>query len=164
MIAERGWVEADQLERAHRRAAAADARAVGGRSPALAEDAETRLRAAIDAAGAARARRRRRSTSGTGRCSHGSRTSPSIAGGRARSDAADPLAGHPFVSALEAAPFTPPAATDVDRAELRQLVQRGLVVEQDGIYFAPSAVELAAGQVARLLVVPARGLHRRGGP
>ncbi|MEY2433528.1 MAG: selenocysteine-specific elongation factor, partial [Acidimicrobiaceae bacterium] len=77
-----------------------------------------------------------------------------ISGGRAATAGADdPLAGHPFVAALEASPFMPPSADDlaVDRGELRELVRRGLVVEQDGVWFAPTAVEDAAGTVARLL-------------
>jgi selenocysteine-specific elongation factor len=65
----------------------------------------------------------------------------------------DPLAGHTFVAALEAAPFAPPSAEDlkVDRAELRELIKRGFVVEQDGLWFAPSAIDDAAKVVAALL-------------
>jgi selenocysteine-specific elongation factor len=60
---------------------------------------------------------------------------------------------HPFVVALEAAPFSPPSAAEVgiDRAELRELVRRRLVVERDGHHFAPEAVAAAAVEVARLL-------------
>ena len=60
----------------------------------------------------------------------------------------DPLAGHPFVAALEAAPFAPPSPDElgVDRAEVRELVRRGLVVEQDGLYFAAAAVDEAAAR------------------
>ena len=72
--------------------------------------------------------------------------------GRARLQARhDPLADHPFVARLDAAGFAPPGADGVDRAELRQLVQRGLVVERDGVWFAPSAIERAAQVAARLL-------------
>ena len=72
--------------------------------------------------------------------------------GRARQVARrDPLADHPFVARLEAAGFTPPGADDVDRLELRLLVQRGLVVERDGVWFAPSAIAAAAQVAARLL-------------
>ncbi|MFP5318727.1 MAG: selenocysteine-specific translation elongation factor [Acidimicrobiia bacterium] len=66
--------------------------------------------------------------------------------------AVDPLAGHPYVEALAAAPFTPPdPPPTVSRAELSELVRRGLVVAQDGCYFAPSALEAAARAVAQLL-------------
>ncbi len=63
----------------------------------------------------------------------------------------DPLADHPFVAALEASPFQPPDATGVDRGELRELIKRQLVVEHDGIYFAPKAVADAGAVAARLL-------------
>jgi selenocysteine-specific elongation factor len=74
--------------------------------------------------------------------------------------AADPLAGHPFVAALEASPFRPPAPTElrVDPRELRELVRRGLVVEQDGVYFAPTAVEQAATSVASMLQTTPEGV------
>lgn len=76
-----------------------------------------------------------------------------VESGRARIAAvADPLAGHPFVAALAAGGFAPPGADGVDRAELRQLIQRGLVVERDGIHFHPDAITHAAQVAARLLV------------
>ena len=73
-------------------------------------------------------------------------------GGRlVMADAADPLADHPFLDVLATTPFAPPAPDGVDRAELRELVRRGQVVEQDGIFFAAPAVEAAARLAARLL-------------
>ena len=75
-----------------------------------------------------------------------------VSTGRARLVARrDPLADHPFVARLDAAGFTPPGAEGVDRAELRLLVQRGLVIERDGVWFAPSAISAAAQVAARLL-------------
>ena len=69
----------------------------------------------------------------------------------------DPFGSHPFVAALEAAGFTPPGPEGVDRAELRELVRRGLVVERDGVYFAPSTVAAAAQVAARLLAAKPEG-------
>ncbi|MGF1598596.1 MAG: selenocysteine-specific translation elongation factor [Acidimicrobiales bacterium] len=63
----------------------------------------------------------------------------------------DPLADHPWVAALEAEPFNPPGPDGVDRGEVRELVRRGTVVEQDGVHFARSAVERAAVMLARVL-------------
>ncbi len=55
----------------------------------------------------------------------------------------DPLADHPWVAALAAEPFAPPGTDGVDRTEIRELVRRGFIVEQDGIYFAMSAIDKA---------------------
>jgi selenocysteine-specific elongation factor len=75
-----------------------------------------------------------------------------VAAGRARlAGAADALAGHPFLAALEAGGCTPPPPDGVDRGELRELVRRGSVVECEGLYFAPSALDTAARAAARLL-------------
>ncbi|MDW3220617.1 MAG: selenocysteine-specific translation elongation factor [Acidimicrobiales bacterium] len=80
-------------------------------------------------------------------------------GGHARvADAADPLADHSFLAELEAAPFNPPDPAGVDRAELRELVRRGDVVEEDGVYFARSAIDAAARVVAGLLAAAPDGV------
>ena len=73
------------------------------------------------------------------------------AGRLAPVDAVDPLADHPFVAILAASPFAPPAPDGVDRAELRELVRRKMVVEVEGIFFAASALQAAAELAARLL-------------
>jgi hypothetical protein len=75
-----------------------------------------------------------------------------------RGEVQDPLAGHPFIAALEAAPWQPPDGADVDRAELRELVRRKLVISADGIYFAPSALDAAAQRVAKLFQLHPGGL------
>ena len=66
-------------------------------------------------------------------------------------DADDTLTGHTYVDALEASPFAPPDPSGIDRAELRELVRRGDVIEEKGVYFAASAVAAAARVVAELL-------------
>lgn len=63
----------------------------------------------------------------------------------------DPLADHPWLALLEAAPFNPPPPEGVDRGEVRELVRRGTVIEQDGVFFAASAVDHAARLVAQRL-------------
>ena len=72
-------------------------------------------------------------------------------------EAVDPLAGHPYLAALEKGGFSPPGPEGVDRNELRELVRRGLVVERDGVYFAPAVVDDAANVVARLLAAQPEG-------
>ncbi|MFM2077496.1 MAG: selenocysteine-specific elongation factor, partial [Actinomycetota bacterium] len=72
--------------------------------------------------------------------------------GRARHHAArDPLADHPFVAALLVGGAAPPQPDGIDRAQLRELVRRRLVVERDGIYFHPDTIDLAAHAAAALL-------------
>ncbi len=66
-------------------------------------------------------------------------------------DAADALQDHPFVAALDASPFAPPAADRHDRAEVGELVRRGLIVQTDGMYFSAAAVARAAELLADLL-------------
>jgi selenocysteine-specific elongation factor len=72
--------------------------------------------------------------------------------GRARpADKVDVLADHPLIALLAAEPFSPPAPEAVSGDVLRALAQRGTIVQSDGIYFAASAIDLAAHQVAVLL-------------
>jgi selenocysteine-specific elongation factor len=148
VVAERGWVDADELERLTgvRRAPTVDRWVVDGPTLAVAVD---RLRVAVSDAGplgldvAALDDRDRAALASV--------EGVTVEQGRAR------LAGlevrHPYVELLEADPFSPPSPDEagVDRALARQLVQRGLVVEHDGRWFAPSAVDAAVGVVAGLL-------------
>ena len=66
-------------------------------------------------------------------------------------DSLDSLSGHPFVEKLNELLFTPPDPEGVDRAELRELVRRGDVIEQDGIFFSPAALKEAGRLAAELL-------------
>jgi len=75
-----------------------------------------------------------------------------VSGGRAKTaEAADPLAEHPFVAELRAAGFTPPDPDDIDRAELRELVRRGEVIEEDGVFYAPETFDAATRLMATML-------------
>jgi selenocysteine-specific elongation factor len=75
-----------------------------------------------------------------------------VDGGYARTVGTDdPLAGHPYLAALAAGGMSPPAPDAIDRAELRELVRRGLVIERDGQWFHADALEAAADLAARLL-------------
>ena len=151
VVAEHGWIDADELQRltGERRAPTVGRWVVDPDAVAVAAE---RLQAMVDAAGPlgldiAALDERDRAVLAT-------LDGVVVSGGRAATAGADdPLAGHPFVAALEAAPFTPPSAEEagVDRAELRELVKRGLVVEQDGIWFAPSAIDDAAQRLSGML-------------
>ncbi|MCU1371019.1 MAG: selB, partial [Ilumatobacteraceae bacterium] len=65
-----------------------------------------------------------------------------------RAGAVDPLANHPWLATLEASLFAPPPPDDVPKPEVRDLVRRGLVVEEDGCYFAVAALEEARQRIA----------------
>jgi selenocysteine-specific elongation factor len=159
MIAERGWVDANHLTRlsGERRSPTVGRWVV---APAALEEAQGRVRVAVAAAGnlgldvATLDERDRAVLDGL--------DDVAVAAGRARAvgDTDDPLAGHPYVRALEAAPFAPPmpAEAGVDRAELRELVRRGLVVEQDGMWFAPAAIASATAVIAQLLAAEPDGV------
>ncbi len=149
VIAERGWVDAALLAllTGEERTPDVDRWVV---APAELESARERLtRAVADAGGLGLAlaeldERERAVLAGL--------DAVEIDGGRARpAEQADPLAGHPFLAALAASPFTPPAPDAVDRGELRELVRRGLVVEADGLFFAASSIDAAARIVSGLL-------------
>jgi selenocysteine-specific elongation factor len=64
--------------------------------------------------------------------------------------AADQLGGHPVIAALRAGGLSPPEP-DAERDVLRQLRQRGLLVERDGVWFHPDAFTAATDLVAGLL-------------
>jgi selenocysteine-specific elongation factor len=156
VVAERGWIDVDELERltGERRAPGLGRWVVSDEARAATLD---ELRRAIDASGAlgldvAGLDDRRRAA-----LEH--LDGVVVDGGRARPAAAtDPVAAHPFVARLEASPFSPPDPEGVDRAELRELVRRGLVVERDGCYFGPEAVDEAARRVAGLLATTPDGV------
>ncbi len=118
--------------------------------PVVLEDARAALRSSIEQAGPlglelARLDERARLVLST-------LDSITIDGGRIRpASVVDPLLDHPYVAALEAAPFTPPDAVGVDRAELRELVRHGKVVDVDGVFYAVSALVAAAELCAALL-------------
>ena len=154
VVDERGWVEAALLERLTGEAAVAN---VGGRwvvSPGALAAVVDGLRAKVAGAGpfgldAAALSERERAVlpQVDGLVADAGRVVEAGAG-------TGPLAGgsdEPWVAALEAAPFTPPPPDGVDRAVVRELVRRGLVVERDGMHFSPGAVRRAAEVVAGLL-------------
>ncbi len=149
VVTERGWISADDLERmtGERREPNVGRWVV---APEAREAALAELRDAIERAGPLGVDRagltdRQRAVLPLleGVVVEGGRVRPAAVG--------DPLADHPYVAALESSPFAPPEPSGVDRAELAELVRRGLVVAREGVYFAPSALDAAARRVAELL-------------
>jgi selenocysteine-specific elongation factor len=161
VVAERGWVEDDVLERltGERRAPNVAGRWVVDPA-ALAEVAES-VRSAVIGAGplgldlaTLDERHRTVAASLDGVVIEGGWARPATGGG-----AHERLAGHPFLAALRADPFTPPDPEGrIDRVELRELIRLGLVVERDGCCFATEAVDEAARVVAGLLRTHSEGL------
>jgi selenocysteine-specific elongation factor len=151
VVAERGWVDAGQLERLTGQRRPPDV----GRwvvDPNVMREAESDLRRRVALAGPLGldvAALDERSRAVLARLDD-----VSVSGGRAvLAAAADPLADHPYLAALAASLFAPPSPAEagVNAANARQLVRRGLVVEQDGLFFAPAAVDALATVVADLL-------------
>jgi selenocysteine-specific elongation factor len=149
VVAERGWITADDLEllTGERRAPTVGAWIA---APGVVDALTTTLRERVASAGelgfdVALLDERERAVLAT-------LDDIEQAAGRARpAKLRDTLAEHPYLAALESMPFAPPGADDVDRGALRQLVQRGLVVERDGVHFAASAIDAAARVAASLL-------------
>jgi len=156
VVAERGWVVADELERitGERREAQVGRWVV---APDALAGAESELQAAVDGAGplgldVAGLDERRRAVLAR-------LDGVVVENGRARlREAVDPLAGHRYVAALEAGLFSPPEPDGIDRAELSELVRRGLVIERDGAHFAPRAVAEAARRLAAVLATHPEGI------
>ncbi len=156
VIAERGWVDADELRLLTGEVREPDVGQWVVDPPAL-QAAVTSLREAVDEAGglgletATLTDREKATLSLLG--------DVVISGGRAtKAEAIDPLQSHPFVRALRAGGFAPPDPDGIDRGELRELVRRGEVIVEDGVYFAPEMIDKAAKLVAQLLDAQPEGV------
>lgn len=148
-IAERGWVDAAELELL---TGVAVEPTVGhwATTPALLESTRARLRDTIDAAG-----------------EHGVDTAAladyeravvltldgvNVETGRARiATAGDPYADHPLAATIRSGGLSPDAPPGSDRATIRELTRRGILVERDGVLFHRDAIDAAAALAAQLL-------------
>jgi len=158
VIAERGWVDVDLLERLTGERREPDV----GRwvvAPSELSAAQERLRSMIEAASRPGAGGSIAGVDLAGLDERDRSVVASLEGvrvelGRATlGEVTDPWSDHPYVAALEASPFRPPTPEEagVSRADVRELVRRALVVERDGFYFGTAAVEHAARIVAGVL-------------
>ncbi len=70
-----------------------------------------------------------------------------------KDDAHDPIANHPYVALLESALFSPPSPVEarVSKVELDELVRRGSILKWEDLYFAASAMTRASEVVAQVL-------------
>jgi selenocysteine-specific elongation factor len=160
VVAERGWVDADQLTRLTGQRRTADV----GRwvvDPAALVAAKAYVLAQVEEAGAlgldvAGFDERQRAVLAVLDEELGTLT---VEAGRVTlGQAPDPLADHPWVADLAAEPFAPPGPDGVERAEVRELVRHGHVVEHDGVYFARSAVDQAIALVRDALEAQPAGV------
>ncbi len=156
VIAERGWVEADELalltgERRERDV---------GRwvvDPAALEAALTQVRARIDEAGdfgldLATLDERERAV-----LEH--LDGAVVDAGRVTLGAIDHgLEAHPFVRAAETELFTPPRPDAVDPAELAELRRQGLIEQEEGVWFSPKAFDAAGRVLATMLAEKPEGV------
>jgi selenocysteine-specific elongation factor len=157
VIAERGWVDVDDLEAmtGERRSPDVGHWVVAPDTLAAALDAVHELVRSAGPLGLDSAVLDERQRALLGRLDD---VQVDIGRVRLRGALDDALATHPYLSALDAAPFNPPGPTDVDRAELRELVRRGYVVVSQGVWFSASAIDHAARVVARLLTEESEGV------
>lgn len=169
MIAERGWVDADELERltGTRREPAigpwvVDPEALDALRRGLLEKVEAAAPLGLDIA----------SLDEHERAVIEADEDVVVNAGRVLlATAHDPYPTHPYLAVLAAAPFAPPSPSDAGVAdgEVRELVRRGLVVKEGGLVFASTAVDQAAAVVATLLATSPEGCRsrisvRRSGP
>ncbi len=165
VIAERGWVDVGELRRLTGTYREPDV----GRwcvAPAALASARAGLEAAMAAAGPLgldlttldereRALIDTMVASGAVSVRHG-RARPATGAGTG--EPSDPLADHPFLAAVRAEPFRPPAPGPGDRAAARELVRRGLLVDCGGVFFSPAAVDEARRRIADLFLDSQEGV------
>jgi selenocysteine-specific elongation factor len=148
-IAERGWVDVAELELL---TGVAVEPAVGhwATTPALLDATRQRLQEVVERAG-----------------EHGVDTAALaeheravvltldgvvVQGGRARpASSGDPYDDHALAAAIRAGGLSPDTPADADRATIRELTRRGILVERDGVLFHRDSFDEAAALAARLL-------------
>ena len=82
-----------------------------------------------------------------------------VTDGRARqAELENVLDNHPIISQLQNNLFSPELPDDFHPDELRQLVQKGLVIQSEGIFFSASAIDLAATMLAELFSSKPQGV------
>ena len=64
---------------------------------------------------------------------------------------------HPFVEELQDSLFAPPDPEGIDRSELRELVHKGIVIEEGGVFFSSNAIEAASLLASELLSIKPEG-------
>jgi selenocysteine-specific elongation factor len=87
----------------------------------------------------------------------------SVEGGRARPvEAADPYADNPLAAAIRAGGFAPETPAGADRATIRELTRRGILVERERLLFHRDSVDAAAAIAAEMLAETPSGFTVAG--
>jgi selenocysteine-specific elongation factor len=155
VVAERGWVDVDELELLTGSRVEPSAGRWVTTSDAL-EEARARLSAAIADAGDMGLDLA--TVSEHDRAVVAQLDDVAIEGGRARAaDAVDPFADHPLAAAVLAGGFVPELPAGVDRAAVRELTRRGILVERDSVVFHRDTIDAAAALAAELLAADGDG-------
>ncbi len=159
VVAERGWVEAVELERLTGRPSAptlgrwvVDPEALEHARAALAARVKEAGPSGLDLSVFSDFERAVAATIPELAISHGV-----VRAGQAGADA--DLLSHPYLAALRASPFDPPPPTGVARNDLRRLVRSGLVFETNGLWFAAEAIEDATRRIGALLAHTPEGVR-----
>lgn len=84
-------------------------------------------------------------------------TDVTVREGRARSADANDVASHPLVKQFADAGCMPPDSVSFDKAIIRQLVQRGVLIHCDDLYFHSSAINTAVAAARQLLAAHPQG-------
>jgi selenocysteine-specific elongation factor len=155
VVRERGWVDVDELELLTGERVEPTV-GTWATTPAVLAATADRLRAAVGEAGElgldlATLDERERAVIE-------SLADVAVEAGRARAaDAVDPFADHPMAAAIRAGGFAPATPTDADRAAIRELTRRGILVERDKVLFHRDAIDAAARVAAELLAADPGG-------
>jgi selenocysteine-specific elongation factor len=155
VVAERGWVDVDELELL----TGVRAEPTVGRwmtTPDERVATEQRLLAQVDEAGEVGLDLS--TVSDPERAVLEDHPEVTVEGGRARrADVVDPFADHPVAAAVLAGGFAPDLPDGTDRNVVRELTRRGILVERDKVVFHVDTIDAAARVAAELLAESADG-------